>query len=145
MKDSLRKQSGFTIIELLIVIVVIGILAALVLNAFGNIQERARDTERQNDINAIHTQLELYYADKGSYPAELSALTDLNEEATNPPTDGETYNFTPSADGAACTTAAGDCSEYTLNAQMETDQNDDGTVDGTDIFSRDSLNGTPGA
>lgn len=64
------SQKGFTIVELLIVIVVIGILAALVLNTFSGVQKRARDTQRQTDINAIATQLEVYYNDKGGYPEE---------------------------------------------------------------------------
>ncbi|HIA92074.1 TPA: type II secretion system protein [Candidatus Saccharibacteria bacterium] len=138
--SSLRKQQGFTIIELLIVIVVIGILAGLVLNAFGNIQERARDTERQNDINALHTALELYYADNGYYPAALSDLN-VNAESLEGP-NAETYNF---ATTASCTTLAGNCAEYTLNATMETDQDDDGDVDASDVFARDSLNGNPGS
>src|SRR5690606_24488036 len=49
-------QKGFTVVELLIVIVVIGILAALVLNTFAGIQQKARDTERKTDINAVATQ-----------------------------------------------------------------------------------------
>lgn len=70
-------QKGFTIVELLIVIVVIGILAALVLNTFAGVQQRARDTERQTDINAIATQLEVYYNDKGGYPQ----FTQIDTEA----------------------------------------------------------------
>ena len=62
------SQKGFTIVELLIVIVVIGILAALVLNTFSGVQKRARDTQRQTDVNAIATQLEVYYNDNGTYP-----------------------------------------------------------------------------
>lgn len=62
------SQKGFTIVELLIVIVIIGILALLVLNTFNGVQEKARNTERQTDIKAIASQLETYYADKGSYP-----------------------------------------------------------------------------
>ena len=69
-----RKQQGFTIVELLIVIVVIGILAALVVTTFTGIQQKARDTERQTDIKAVHGQLEAYYAQNGAYPA----LADLN-------------------------------------------------------------------
>lgn len=142
MKSLRNKQSGFTIIELLIVIVVIGILAALVLNAFGNIQERARDTERQSDINSIHTQLELYYADNTSYPDAINTtnLPNLSDEALVAPTAGETYAFDATTDngaagaGAACTTAAGTCGEYRLNATLE--------VDGS-TFERNSLNGTP--
>ncbi len=68
-----KKQSGFTIVELLIVIVVIGILALLVVNTFSGIQKKARDSERQTDINALHGQLEAYYAQNAKYPS----LTDL--------------------------------------------------------------------
>lgn len=67
-------QKGFTIVELLIVIVVIGILAALVLNTFSGVQRRARDTERQTDVNSIATQLEVYYNDNGGYPVLTGSL-----------------------------------------------------------------------
>ncbi len=73
------KQAGFTIVELLIVIVVIGILAALVLNTFQGVQARARDTERKTDINAIATQLEAYYADYGHYPSGSTTVDTCGE------------------------------------------------------------------
>ncbi|TAH33528.1 prepilin-type N-terminal cleavage/methylation domain-containing protein [Candidatus Saccharibacteria bacterium] len=63
-----QKQSGFTIVELLIVIVIIGILAGLVITTFVGIQARGRDSERQTDINAIQKQVEAYYAVNGAYP-----------------------------------------------------------------------------
>lgn len=62
------KQKGFTIVELLIVIVVIGILAAITIVAYNGIQARARDSIRNQDIKTIAKALELYYTDKGSYP-----------------------------------------------------------------------------
>lgn len=73
----LKSQKGFTIVELLIVIVVIGILAALVLNTFAGVQKRARDTQRQTDLNSLATQLEVYYNDRGSYPtlADIQSST----------------------------------------------------------------------
>jgi len=64
----LQKQKGFTIVELLIVIVIIGILATLVIVTFSGIQQRARDTQRQTDINAVQSQVEAYYAQTGNYP-----------------------------------------------------------------------------
>lgn len=75
---SLRKrQSGFTIVELLIVIVIIGILATLVIVTFTGTQKKARDSQRQTDINAVASHLEAYYADKGYYPT----FTDLSTSA----------------------------------------------------------------
>ncbi len=75
---NLKKQSGFTIVELLIVIVVIGILAALVLNSFSGVQAKARDTERATDVKALSTQLEAFYNGdgQGSYPLLSQINTD---------------------------------------------------------------------
>lgn len=63
-----KNVSGFTIVELLIVVVVIGILAAITTVAFRGISQRSRDSSRKNDISAIKKALELYYIDNGAYP-----------------------------------------------------------------------------
>lgn len=63
-----KNKSGFTIIELLIVIVVIAILAAITIVAYNGIQQRARDAQRQSDIKTIVKVLELYYTENGYYP-----------------------------------------------------------------------------
>lgn len=73
MLKQLRKQSGFTIIELLIVIAIIGILATLVLTNFQGAQAKGRDTVRQNNINSVYQKLEEFYNENGYYPGE--ALT----------------------------------------------------------------------
>jgi prepilin-type N-terminal cleavage/methylation domain-containing protein len=67
------KSKGFTIVELLIVIVVIGILATLVIVTFTGIQKKARDSQRQTDINALDSHIEAFYASNGYYPN----LTDM--------------------------------------------------------------------
>ena len=63
-----QKNSGFTIVELLIVIVVIAILAVIVVVAYNGIQARAGDAKKQADIRNIAQQLEIYYQDNGHYP-----------------------------------------------------------------------------
>lgn len=60
-----KTTSGFTIVELLIVIVVIGILAAVSLVAYSNTQQKARDTVRKSDVAAITKALGLYEAENG--------------------------------------------------------------------------------
>ena len=64
-----NTQRGFTIVELLIVIVAIGILAAITMVAYSGIQNRARDAVRTNDIKGVQKALELYRVDNGIYPS----------------------------------------------------------------------------
>lgn len=145
------KQQGFTIVELLIVIVVIGILAALVVTTFTGIQQRARNTERQTDVKAVHGQLEAWYASNGAYPA-MAQVNDSTWRGTNmkgldaealkdPKGSSQAVCATASAtcygyavfqsDGStACTTAALDCAVYTLTANYE----------GGGTFSKTNLN-----
>src|SRR5574344_980428 len=59
---------GFTIVELLIVIVVIGILAAISMVSYTGVQNRARDARRLSDMKTITTALERYKIDHGEYP-----------------------------------------------------------------------------
>lgn len=69
-KNSYKKYDGFTIVELLIVIVVIGILAAIVIVAFNGVQARARTTQRISDIQSIQKLILAYHAVHGKYPTD---------------------------------------------------------------------------
>ena len=68
MRHKSSPQSGFTLIELIIVIVIMGILAALISGNFLNSLQKGRDARRKNDLNQIIRALELYYEDKRTYP-----------------------------------------------------------------------------
>jgi general secretion pathway protein G len=68
MKPRRLSKKGFTIVELLVVIVVIAILAAITVVAYNGIQVKARDSQRKQDVKTIAKALELYYIDNGQYP-----------------------------------------------------------------------------
>jgi prepilin-type N-terminal cleavage/methylation domain-containing protein len=132
-----RKESGFTIVELLIVIVVIGILAALVVTTFSGIQKKARDSERQTDINALHGQVEAYYAQNGKYPTlanlndttwvsanlkglDPAALKDPRGTASTLAATAASGTYSYAVTPAGCDNGTGgDCTTYTLTATNE--------------------------
>jgi general secretion pathway protein G len=64
----IKKQSGFTIVELLIVIVVIGILAALVIGGYANAQKEARIAKVNSDLSAIKKSMLAYKQEIGELP-----------------------------------------------------------------------------
>lgn len=71
-----KRPGGFTIVELLIVIVVIAILAAITIVAYNGIQNRANDSAVASDLTSIAKKVELWKVDNGTYPPNLNtALT----------------------------------------------------------------------
>ncbi len=66
-------QKGFTLIELMIVVAIIGILAAIALPAYQDDTARAQMAEALNLADAQRTSVSEYYADRGSFPADNSA------------------------------------------------------------------------
>ena len=66
------KSRGFTIVELLVVIVVIAILASITIVVFNGVQQRARDSRRDSAMNIIKKTMEMYKLDNGQYPYACS-------------------------------------------------------------------------
>jgi len=64
-----KSASGFTIVELLIVIVVIAILATISIVAFNGVQKRANDTARISDMTTLTKALAIYATQQGNFPA----------------------------------------------------------------------------
>ena len=71
------KQKGFTIVELLIVIVVIGILAAISIVAYNNVTQKARDDQRISDVRNIVNATASYHAEEGQWIAPANIQTAL--------------------------------------------------------------------
>jgi len=71
-----KAQRGFTIVELLIVIVIIAILATVVIVAYNGIQSRAYDSRRLSDMQDIQKTIEAYKVTNGAYPPVTAANQD---------------------------------------------------------------------
>lgn len=80
-RDILRsKQSGFTIVELLIVIVVIGILAAIVIVAFNGVQNRANNATVESNLSSVVKRFEVFKALNDRYPSTSADFTALKND-----------------------------------------------------------------
>jgi prepilin-type N-terminal cleavage/methylation domain-containing protein len=139
---SLKQQSGFTVIELIIVIVVVGILSLLVVTTHGSIEANTRNKTRTQDLKSLQISLEAYFSRNSHYPS----LADMNNASwlkkniptlnsswlTDPsnPVHSETllskptakyYAYDPTqADGVtSCEKDDTTCASYTLTATYE--------------------------
>ncbi len=68
-----RRSRGFTLMELLVVIAVMGVLITVGISSYTSTQRKSRDVRRKNDMRQIASALELYYNDKGRYPNDDGA------------------------------------------------------------------------
>jgi len=134
-----KSHSGFTILELIVVIVIIGILTALFLSTYAGIERNQRNQERRYDIQEIYQQLEAYYVENSKYPT----LDDMNSSswlqinmktldqgslkdpsgssgslAARPEPGAFAYQVS-STSGAGCNDTTTPCAHYTLTATLE--------------------------
>jgi general secretion pathway protein G len=128
----MTRERGFTLVELIIVVAIIGILATTAMAVYGNVQTRARVAKVQGDLRAIGSAIAIFQTHMGTLP---TALTDLTGAVTNPnglvagpflaavpspPVNGtppwSDYDagYTRSSDGTFSLTSAGDGTTITI-------------------------------
>jgi prepilin-type N-terminal cleavage/methylation domain-containing protein len=115
-----KNRAGFSLIELLVVISIIGVLSTIVFASLGGARKRARDSRRIADISQLKLALELYYQANQAYPTVLSALVAPGYIPAIPkdPKSGLDYAYV-ALQGAA--TSAAICASHHLGARMEID------------------------
>lgn len=79
-----RKQQGFTLIEIMVVVVILGILAAVVVPRIMSRPDEARIVKARADIQALESALNLYRLDNYTYPTTDQGLEALVEKPTSP-------------------------------------------------------------
>lgn len=124
-----QASAGFTLIELVLVVAIVGIISTMGITSFIGTQGRARDAQRKNDLGETKKALELYrYDSQGGafYPSQANLPSLANpprsyiKRIPNDPKTGTAYSYTPSPAGCGS-----DCTGYTLCATLERPEDPD--------------------
>jgi prepilin-type N-terminal cleavage/methylation domain-containing protein len=132
-------KKGFTLVEILVVVAIIGILASIILVGLNSSRARARDTRRIADLQQVQNALELYFAANNYYPISISVwskaqgtgsleaalVPSVVNQIPDDPLSGRHYGY--------CSTATGD--KYVLGAILETNKHSALSQRTTDVFS----------
>ncbi|MDP2695672.1 MAG: prepilin-type N-terminal cleavage/methylation domain-containing protein [bacterium] len=117
-----NMKRGFTLIELVIVIAIIGILSSIILVGLGGFRAKGRDARRTADLKQVQNGLELYFAATGAYPDKdnwddlTNALTGANIGVNQVPNDPQSNN---GASYGYCVSGG----RYVLAAMLEDENN----------------------
>lgn len=70
----MKKIKGFTLIELMVVMAILGVLVTIAVVSFRSSQGRGRDAQRKSDLKQIGNALELFYSDYDKYPSDVGGI-----------------------------------------------------------------------
>lgn len=107
----MKQNKGFTLIEMLIVVAIIGLLASVVVLGLGGARERSRDAKRAADIKQIQNGLEAAYSNPTGYPADPSAIAGVT--MAGPSGDAYVYEVITAGSGVNTGYKLGACGETT--------------------------------
>jgi len=95
-----RKKTGFTLIEIVLVMAVSGMILVMVFMALSGAQRGRRDTQRKNDLSRLGTQIESYGSNhSGIFPPDLASLGSYTPAEFTDPSSGTGYLSIPSGTG----------------------------------------------
>lgn len=127
MKKGAKKKFGFTFLELVIVIAIMGILTTISASSYSSIVKKSRDSKRKADIEEIRSSLELYRSNNGYYPLTVDELLGPTVYMQRRPHDplasqGYSYQYTPlPSSPTQCNNNLVPCVDYRMGAKLETD------------------------
>ncbi|MCL2110483.1 type II secretion system protein GspG [Microgenomates group bacterium] len=121
----MKKNHGFSLIELMVVIAIIAILAVIGINGYSSAVRKGRDARRKADVNAIAQALALYRMDKNKYPSNEEYLGEAEPSLLDYITDNQLWDPDKKNKGRYfyyCwegTGAASSCRSFLVCAQVE--------------------------
>ncbi len=130
--NKLRSHNGFTLVELMIVLVIVGVLSAVAVPVYTSNVQKAKMSEADASLGTIRTQARIYYGENGAYPTVAVAAVVV----------GATWNDIQAGEltgkyfaDASYTYVSADGVSYTLSCAKGSILNNDRTIDQAGTFS----------
>ncbi len=102
-----RSEKGFTLVELLIVVIILAVLSGIAVPSYMALRNRARESAAENEMRNITTAIEMYIADNETTPSDLGDLSDYMQNVPNTDPWGGAYVLAGPGGGGYTLTSGG--------------------------------------